>query len=319
MPLIDMQLKDLQCYYGVNPCPNDIDYYWDEAIDEMKSINPDIDIEKADFQWDGVKCYDMYYTGVQGGRIYSKLLIPENADKNHPGVVRYHGYHGNSQDWSQYLALALSGFTVAAMDVRGQGGKSSDGASYKGSTIKGQIIRGLDDNKRNLCFRHIFLDAAQLAGIVMSMDFVDKKRVGCYGNSQGGGLALAAAALEPRIKRVVSLHPFLCDYKRVWDMDLDKQAYEELQYYFRNFDPEHKREDEVFFKLGYIDVKNIVKRIKGKVLMGIGLMDDVCPPSTVFAAFNNIKSEKEIRVYPDYKHENMHFFNDLTYEFLKEL
>ena len=67
-------------------------------------------------------------------------------------------------------------------------------------------------------------------------------------------------------------------------MDLDVAAYDELRYYFKAYDREHKREDEIFLKLGYIDLVNIAKRIKGSVLCGIGLLDDICPPSTVFAA-----------------------------------
>ncbi|MFO7637411.1 MAG: acetylxylan esterase [Clostridia bacterium] len=319
MPLVDKPLKELKTYMGISPCPADIDGYWNRALEEMKAVKPEVEVKKASFQWEGIKCYDMHFTGVRNGNIYSRLLVPQKSDKKTPALIRFHGYHGNTQDWSQYLAFALSGFTVAAMDVRGQGGLSSDGASYKGSTIKGHIIRGLDDDPQNLAFRHIFLDAAQLTGIIMSIDEVDERRVGCYGGSQGGGLALACAALEPRISRVVSLHPFLSDYQRVWEMDLVIQAYEEIGYHFRNFDPGHDRENEIFHTLGYIDVKNIVKRISGKVLMGTGLMDTICPPSSVFAAYNNIRSEKQMKVYPDFKHENIPEFADLTYQFFKEL
>ena len=320
MPQLDMPIKELREYMGSGICPEDIDEYWDDAIAEMKATDPEIELKPAEFQWPGIKCYDMYFTGVRGARIYAKLLKPENPPEGkNPGVIRFHGYYGNSGGWHEYLGLAAAGFTVAAMDVRGQGGKSEDNGGYKGTTIKGNIVRGLDDDKHNLMFRHIFLDCAQLAGIIIDMDDVDENRVGCYGNSQGGALTIACAALEPRIKRAAPLHPFLCDYKRVWDMDLDVAAYDELRYYFRNFDPEHKRENEIFLKLGYIDLVNIAKRIRGEILCGIGLLDDICPPSTVFAAYNNMTCPKTIKVYPDYKHEGMNFFMDETYSFLKEL
>ena len=63
-------------------------------------------------------------------------------------------------------------------------------------------------------------------------------------------------------------------------MDLAKRAYEELSYYFRLFDPMHLREEEIFTRLGYVDIQNLAHRIRGEVLMGVGLMDTVCPPST---------------------------------------
>lgn len=144
--------------------------------------------------------------------------------------------------------------------------------------------------------------------------------MGATGGSMGGGLTLACASLEPRIKRLAVHIPFLCDYKRVWEMDLAKDAYEELKIYFRKFDPLHEREDEIFTKLGYIDVQNLVERIKGEVLYGTGLMDTWCPPSTQFAAYNKIKSPKQILVYPDFGHEGGYpGFSDKVYEFMMEL
>src|SRR5690606_27487397 len=100
------------------------------------------------------------------------------------------------------------------------GGQSEDTGGVKGTTRDGHIVRGLDDSPDNLLFRHIFLDAAQLAGIVMGFDEVDATRVGAFGGSQGGALTLACAALEPRIRRAAPTFPFLCDYQRVWEMDL---------------------------------------------------------------------------------------------------
>ena len=79
------------------------------------------------------------------------------------------------------------GFSLASLDCRGQGGLSQDVGGVKGTTLNGHILRGLDDAPRNLLFRGIFLDAAQLAGIIMAMPEVDGDRVGAFGGSQGGG------------------------------------------------------------------------------------------------------------------------------------
>ena len=209
-----------------------------------------------------------------------------------PAVIKFHGYTMNSGDWISLLPYAAAGFTVASMDCRGQGGKSEDVGGVKGNTLHGHIIRGLEEGPDKLLYRSIFCDTAQLAGIIMAMDDVDESRVGCYGGSQGGALAIACASLEPGIKRVASIAPFLSDYKRVWDMDLDKKAYQEIQDWFRRFDPTHAKEDGFFQTLSYIDVKNLAHRIKGKLLMITGLMDDMCPPSSQFAVYNHTSSKK---------------------------
>jgi cephalosporin-C deacetylase len=153
----------------------------------------------------------------------------------------------------------------------------------------------------------------------MSQPEVDPARVGSIGGSQGGALALVCAALEPRIARTASIFPFLSDYKRVWEMDLAKDAYNDIKQYFRRFDPLHERAEEVFTKLGYIDIQNLSPRIKSEVLMAITLMDNVCPPSTQFAAFNKIASKKEAVIYRDFGHEGLPFFGDRIFRFMMGL
>ena len=180
----------------------------------------------------------------------------------------------------------------------------------------GHIIRGLDDAPERLLFRQVFLDAAQLAGLVMAMDGVDPARVGVTGGSQGGGLTLACAALEPRVRRAAPVYPFLCDYRRVWLIDQAKDAYQELKDYFRRHDPRHERADEVFRRLAYIDVQFLCPRIRAEVMMGVGFCDTVCPPSTQFAAYNRITAPKRYVAYPDFGHEALPGHADLVFEFL---
>ncbi|MBN1995350.1 MAG: acetylxylan esterase, partial [Anaerolineae bacterium] len=181
------------------------------------------------------------------------------------------------------------------------------------------IVRGLADAPEKMLYRQIFLDTAQLARIVMDMPDVDENRVGATGGSQGGGLTLACAALEPRLKLVAPVYPFLCDYQRVWEIDLAEQAYVELHLYFRRFDPLHEREEELFTKLGYIDVQHLASRIRGEVLMFVSLLDKICPPSTQFAAYNKIKAKKSMALYPDYGHENLPGRADTVFKFMQKL
>ena len=103
------------------------------------------------------------------------------------------------------------------------------------------------------------------------------------------------------------------------EMDLDQRAYVEPRDFFRRFDPTHENEDETFTKLGYIDVQNLAKRIRGKVLLACGLIDDVCPPSSQFAAYNKITAEKEMVLYPDFGHEGLPGFADRAFQFMMEM
>jgi cephalosporin-C deacetylase len=321
MPLIDKPLPELLGYQGLNPRPADFDSYWTSSLAELDAIDPKVELRPSEeISSRAAECFNLRFTGVGGARVHAKYLRPRGEKGRHPAVLMFHGYTGNSGDWHDKLSWVSQGFSIAVLDCRGQGGLSEDAGSVKGNTMRGQIIRGLDDpDPKKLLFRSIFLDTAQLARIVMSFPEVDPTRVGATGGSQGGGLTLAFAALEPRIKLAASVFPFLCDYRRTWEMDLAKDAYEELRTYFRLFDPLHARETEVFEKLGYVDCQHLAHRIRAEVLMFTGMMDTICPPSTQFAAYNKIKSKKDLVIYPDFGHEGLPGSGDRIFNFMQGL
>lgn len=317
MPLKDdMPYAQLETYEGMNPCPADFDNYWDTALAEMRAIDPDVELVPADFQTSFADCFHLYFTGVRGARIHAKFLRPKQVTSPHPAVLMFHGYTGNSGGWVDKLGYVAQGYSVAALDCRGQGGLSQDTGGHVGTTMRGHIIRGLDGPPEDMMFRQIFLDTAQLARIVMDMDDVDETRVAATGGSQGGGLTLACVSLEPRVSRAAPIFPFLSDYQRVWDLELAKDAYLELQTYFRQYDPLHQRENDIFTQLGYIDIQHLAPRIQAEVMMGVGLMDKICPPSSQFAAYNKITSAKSLRIYPDFGHENLPDHPEAIFQFI---
>jgi len=305
MPTIDLPLDELRAYAGRNPRPPDFDDYWAAALAELDAVAPEVAVEPVDVPSVIAECADLWFTGVGGARVYAKYLRPRAADAAHPGVVVFHGYSMGSPDWSSLLPLVSQGYSVLAMDCRGQGGRSEDVGGVTGNTLHGHIIRGLAQSPEHLLYRSIFLDAVEAARILMALPGVDADRVGATGWSQGGGLTLACAALEPRVRAAAPVYPFLSDYLRVWELDLAEAAYSELREYLRRFDPTHQHVDEMFRALGHIDVQHLAPRIRAQVLMITGLMDEICPPSTQFAAYNAIRAPKEMVLYPDFGHEDL--------------
>jgi cephalosporin-C deacetylase len=319
MAVVDMPLSELQQYQGTNPCPDDFDRFWESALDDMRSVRPEVTISPSGFVTDFADCFDLTFTGTRGARIYAKLLKPKRPVDACPAILEFHGYSGQSGDWFDKLPYVANGCVVASMDCRGQGGKSEDVGAVKGNTLYGHVLRGIDEAPEHLLYRQIFLDTVLLANIVMDMDDVDERRVGAMGGSQGGGLSVVCAALDPRIQRVACSFPFLSDYQRCWEMDMETLPYNELKDYFRRFDPLHERSAEVFRRLGYIDVQHLARRVKASVLMALTLRDDICPPSTQFAVYNKIASDKQAVLYRDFGHEALPGFRDETFAFMAGL
>lgn len=323
MPQIDLPIEQLLEYAGRNPKPADFEAFWDASLAQMRATDPNVELVPHALSAPFAECFDLTWTGVGGARVYAKYLRPANIETPAPAILHFHGYSGaSSSNWSDYLAYVARGFCVAALDCRGQGGRSQDVFDGTGNTQHGHFIRGLHDARggapEKLYFRNMFLDTAQLAQIVGDFPEVDANRLGARGGSQGGALTLVCAALA-NIKRAAPEYPFLCDYQRVWEMDLAQGAYSELKNYFRLYDPRHQHHDEIFTALGYVDVQHLMPRVQAQVLMGVGLMDTICPPSTQFAAYNRIPAAKSHVLYPDFGHDGLPGSNDIIYEFLGEL
>lgn len=315
---VDLKPEELFKYRGISPKPSDFDEFWDNSLAEMKRLDPAAELIECRWKFKGAEAFDMYFTGVDGARIHAKYMRPAGA-KNAPVIFVFHGYSGSAPDWYSMLSHVSQNYCVAAMDCRGQGGYSEDRGGVVGNTLRGHITRGLDGNSpKDLLFTKVFSDVAQLVSIVEKFDEIDSGRMYAMGGSQGGALTFVCASLCPQIKAASACYPFLSDYKRVWQMDMDERAYDDLKEYFRHFDPRHEREDEIFMRLGYIDIQNMANRIRGRMLMFTGLMDNVCPPSTQFAAYNKIEAEKKVIFYPDFGHEALPDWSEITYEWFNE-
>src|SRR5206468_916302 len=162
----EMPLQELRQYQGRNPRPDDFDSYWSVALDELAALDNAVDLRPVNYPAAFADCFDLHFTGVGGARIYAKYLRPRIlAPIGHGAVVVFHGYWGSSPDWFALLPYVAQGFCVAALDCRGQGGRSEDIGGVSGTTLNGHIVRGLLDSSRKLLYRSIFLDCVQLTRI----------------------------------------------------------------------------------------------------------------------------------------------------------
>lgn len=311
----NMSLEQMKVYRGRHEVPADFDAYWDNQLALVKEL-PTYTLTEEDFNLPNATAYSLVFEGTNHGQVFAKCVFPKTQGKV-PVLFHFHGYQGQSFDWTEALKFVASGYGVVAMDVRGQAGKSNDGGRFDGVTVKGQVIRGAVQGKDHLFFKDVYLDVYQLISIIVAQPFVDSSNLVSYGASQGGALALVAAALHPQITKTVSIYPFLSDFKRVLELGDNCEPYNELFRYFKYCDPFHDTEDKILSALSYIDIKNLAHRIQCPVAMIVGLEDEICPPSTQFAIYNRLTNDKEMKILPDYGHDAMHVkVNDYVYNYI---
>lgn len=316
MPALDMNIKDMEKYLGSNIKPDDFDSYWNNEIKIVDEMNLEYKITKKDFKNKKANYYEIEFKGIGGASIYAKYICP-NSNEKVPTVLEFHEYKQASRGWHHLTRYIALGYSVLAMDCRGQGGKSEDLGGASGTTVGGHIINGLDDSVDNMYYRKVYLDGYILSKIAMELPHTDINKLITFGKGQGATIALVTASFNKNIKKCSTQYPFLSDFKRVWDMDLDVEAYEGIRYYFRWFDPMHINEEKIFEKLGYIDAVNFASRLKCELFMGTGLLDNISPPSTQYAIFNNADCKKRHVVFHKYGHELINFFEDENLKFMR--
>ncbi len=299
MPLIDLPLSQLETYRPQLTREPDFDAFWSQTLEEGRHAPLHPRIEPVSYPVDGIRVATASYDGWNGARICGWYLLPESGGP-HPALVFYHGYGGSKGTVYDYLPWLVQGYAVLAIDVRGQSGESSNPGNYPGGHVKGWMTQGITDPK-TYYYRGAFVDAVRAIDFLETQgNDIDMQRLGVTGGSQGGGLTIAVAALDSRPVAAVAFVPFLCHYRRALTIT-DQMPYGEISQYLRVY-PE--REAFVYRTLSYCDGMNLASNVRCPIMMTVGLQDLICPPSTVYAAYNHLGAEtKSLLVYPYNGHE----------------
>ena len=299
MPLFDKPLEELVVYDPPLTSEPDFGSFWAETLAESAGAPLNARFEQVDYPALKARVYEVYYDGWRGARICGWYLLPE-GDGPFPGLVQYHGYGGSKGEAHAYLMWALQGYAVLTVDVRGQSGNSDDPMAYTGGHVTGWMTHGIMD-PQEYYYRGAYMDCVRAVELICSRPEVDARHVGVMGGSQGGALTLAVAALDSRPALAMPDMPYLCHFRRAVDMAV-RMPYLEISNYIRRWP---KRAGQVWRTLSYFDNMNLASRIACPLLMVVGLQDDICPPSTIYATYHKVAAPKEIKVYPYHNHENV--------------
>lgn len=306
MGSIDWAYEQLVDYKPALTKKDDFDAFWDANLAESNSIPLNAEFVEVENSLPQARVYDVAFDGVDGVRVRGWFMTPKTMDKPLPTVVQFIGYSGG-RDYPHALAPnILNGFCAFIMDSRGQGGNTGMKVTTSHGAQSGFITHGIM-GKDEYYFRNFYLDTVRAVEVVAARDEVDASRLCASGGSQGGALSIACASLADKVLAMAPDVPWLSHFKRA--VEIAVGPYAEITNFMKRF-PQHI--DQAFETLSYFDNMNLITRTKvQKAYYSVGLWDDVCPPSTVYASYNHLPAtvEKSIEVYPYNGHEgggNLH-------------
>ena len=294
MALFDLSLPELRRYTPDVPEPADFDAFWRTTLDQARSYPVLVEVVPVATGLALVETWDVTFAGYDGDPVRAWFTLPRGAADQAaaggaaplPAVVEYLGYGRGRGLPHERLTWASAGYAHLLMDSRGQGdqygngGDTPDPQSGAAGGL-GPMTRGIQAPE-DYYYRRLITDAVRAVEAVRALPGVDPGRVAVAGNSQGGGLALAVAGLVGDLAAVLVSVPFLCHLQRAIEIT-DADPYGEIVRYLA---VHREAEERVRRTLSYVDGVSFARRANAPLHAAVGLRDTICPPSTVFAAYN---------------------------------
>lgn len=321
MSLVDLPQEQLKVYAPPRVEPEDFDAFWAATLAESRAAASPPTFEPVAGPWRTIDVFDVSFSGFDGQRIRGWLVLPAGATGRLPTIVGYVGYGGGRSAPHEHLHFASAGYAHFVMDTRGQGSTWSPGATpdidvgSEGGQHPGFLTRGID-RPETYYYRRLITDAALAIDALVTHPHIDPDRMVVSGRSQGGALALTTAGLVPAVKAALVDVPFLCHWRRATEVT-DAEPYHELTRYLA---VHRDRIERVTRTMSYVDGCNFAPRASAPALFSVALMDEICPPSTVYAAYNVYAGPKSMRVWEFNGHEGGEWAQvDEQFAFLAEL
>lgn len=281
------------------PVPEDFDAFWTAQKKTLAAIpinarltpvkSPIAETEAFDLQADSVGAPVSGYFAKPAGAKPKSLHI----------ILLVHGAGVRSSSLGGAASWAKSGFL--AMDINAHGLPNGKPDAFYTALMNGDLkdyrTRGRE-SRDTIYFRGMFLRLVRALDFLTAQHEWDGKVVVVYGASQGGAQAIVAAGLDPRVTFFAAGVPAMCDHTGIiagringWPKFLPSP-----------YPGPDKPDRKIVEAIRYYDAMNFATRTQAGAVFTVGFIDTTCPPTSVYAAYNNVTGKKSFHHDPDAGH-----------------
>lgn len=281
--------------------PKDFDAYWIQEKQSLNALRMEVKTKDMEVSEAGYKCQDIEIncTGSKPARGY--FAKPANAKVRSLPIVLIVHAAGVKGSWCRSevkdaLRYAKMGNGALCFDLNAHGMLNGQPDEYYSNLEAGELkdyyASGLE-NREDFYFRGMYLRLMRTIEFMTRQPEWDKKRIIVIGESQGGGQALAAAGLDSRVTAAVAIVPAMCDFggtladrKGGWPQPFERKG----------------DKAKMMNTLPYFDAAHLLKNSKATIVAEVGLVDQTCPSTSIYAAINQAKGKKIISPVPYREH-----------------
>jgi cephalosporin-C deacetylase len=279
--------------------PSDFDAFWQSQKKDLATIPMEPRLTPLPDQSTGnVNVYHLSLRTVgqswEGpAHVYGILCVPKAPGK-YPAVLRVPG--AGVRPYNGDIGLAERG--VITLEIGIHGIPVNMPKIVYNDLLAGALneywLFNLDD-KTKFYYRRVYLSCVRANDFLTSHPNWDGKNLIVAGASQGGQLSIVTAALDPRVTGLAAIHPAFCDvsgplHGRAGGWPHPFRPDPATGAASRHATPEK------IATVQYYDAVNFARRLKVPSFFIWGYNDDVCPPTSTYAAYNTIRAPKELAV-----------------------
>lgn len=277
--------------------PEDFKSFWDNGKKELAKIPMDAKMVLLPERC--TEKTNVYHVNLQGygrnSRLYGILGVPKKEGK-YPALLRVPG--AGIRPYNGELGFAEKGIITFEIGINGIPVNLDPQVytSLANGALSGYQNFNIDDKDR-FYYKRVYLNCIRANDFLASLPQYDGSNLGVIGGSQGGALSIVTASLDSRVKYLSAMFPALSDLTATL-----RGRTGGWPNYFDKWGISYNNTPEKIATLGYYDIVNFGKQLTVPGIYSWGFNDEVCPPSSTYAAYNSINAPKLLFIYPETGH-----------------
>ena len=172
--------------------PTDFDEYWNDVLLQASAVPMEAEVNLDELRSsEDIAVYEVFFNSVDHVRIAGWYCVPKNIRNKVPAMLEVPGYQMEPPIPKNWARKGYAAFSVAPRGKLRSNNQFNPG-------YPGLLTHNIVD-RNTYSYRGFYVDTWRAVDFLLSRPEVDTRRIGVYGNSQGGGLTITTAAMRQEI------------------------------------------------------------------------------------------------------------------------
>lgn len=300
---LTQRLEDARSYRGAWLRPSNFESFWETSVAFAQNAHVESVVElpsatqTATFK-------RITFTSTDQTQLSARVILPAGvSEAKLPAVVLFSDLGRGVRSWLHLLRFSALGMPVVALEARPCEAQLKD--AWRGALTAEELAHALinPDDAASSPLKQLIDDA--LVTTAVASRFLGRTTV-TWGEGLGGSQALFAAALLPKaVSATMALNPLFADNATTLRTVVGCG--------------DTPQSDAAIDAVGLLDSACAAELVRVPALIGTALLDQSAPTEGMFALYNRLPGQKEMRVYPKYGHERINHFENEQINYLCEV